>query len=287
MNRLAEFSFAADGLDHSEDVVRGPDGRIYAGGEAGQLYRVDIDSGEFEQLASTEGFLLGVVLDGGGNAYACDIGRKEVVRIDIESGDVSTYSTGTPESPLELPNGLCFAADGTLYFTDSGEWQENTARVYRVTPDGETSFWSNAPGGFANGMKIDPAGEWLYFAESSLPGVSRVAIETDGSAGAYEVLAEMPGTFPDGVTLTDDGTLLVGCYSPDRIYTLSPGGDLEVLAEDTLRMTLNSPVNITFAGPNRDVLVASNLGRQHLVKAELGLRGAELNYPVLQSAAAA
>jgi hypothetical protein len=47
-------------------------------------------------------------------------------------------------------------------------------------------------------------------------------------------------------------------------------------------MMLNSPaVNIAFAGPNRDLLVVSNLGRQHLVKASVRLRGAELHYPSL------
>src|ERR1700723_2289629 len=31
-NRIAEFSVAVDGLDHAEDIVRGPDGLLYAGG---------------------------------------------------------------------------------------------------------------------------------------------------------------------------------------------------------------------------------------------------------------
>jgi gluconolactonase len=280
MNRVDEFSFAVEGVDHSEDVVRGPDGEIYAGGEGGQLYRIDVDRGEFTELACTAGFLLGVVLDGNRDAYACDMGRHEVVKIELPAGTVSTYSTGTSEHPVEMPNGLAFAADGTLYFSDSGAWQQSNGRLYAVSPDGETAVWSTAPSGFPNGVTIDPQGRYLYIIESSLPGVSRVAINPDGSAGEYEVLAELPGTFPDGVTLTEEGTLIIGCYSPDRIYTLTTDRRLDILAEDPSRMTLNSPVNVAFAGPNRDVLVVSSLGRQHLVKASLGLRGAELHYPV-------
>jgi gluconolactonase len=280
MNRISELAVLVDGLDHSEDVVRGPDGQVYAGGEAGQLYRVDVAAGTAVELASTGGFLLGIVLDGRGRAYGCDIVRQEVMRIDIESGDVESYSRGTPDTPTSLPNGLAFAPDGTLYFSDSGEWQENDGRIYAVSPAGETRLWSAAATAFPNGLALDADG-WLYVVESALPGVSRIEVLADGSAGEREVLATMPDTFPDGVTLTDDGTLLIGCYAPDVIYTLRVGGTPEVLAQDTIRMTLNSPVNCTFGGPDADVLVVSNLGRKHLCRGDLGMRGAPLNYPLL------
>jgi len=283
VNRISEFAVLVDGLDHSEDVVRGPDGQVYAGGEAGQLYCVDVAGGTATELANTGGFLLGLVLDGAGCAYGCDIVRQEVVRIGVESGEVESYSRGTPDAPAVLPNGLTFAADGTLYFSDSGEWQENDGRIYAVSPAGVTRVWSTAATAFPNGLALDPDGRWLYVVESSLPGVSRIEVLADGSAGERELLAEMPETFPDGVTLTDDGTLLIGCYAPDVIYVLRVGGDPEVLAADTIRMTLNSPVNCTFGGENGDVLVVSNLGRKHLCRAELGMRGAPLNYPALPS----
>jgi gluconolactonase len=283
VNRISEFAVLVDGLDHSEDVVRGPDGEVYAGGEAGQLYRVDVAAGTATELASTGGFLLGIVLDGEGRVYGCDIVRQEVVRIDIETATVESYSRGAPDAPAVLPNGLVFAADGTLYFSDSGEWQQNDGRIYAVSPAGETRIWSTAAAAFPNGLALDSDGCWLYVVESALPGVSRIEVLADGSAGEREVLAEMPDTFPDGVTLTDDGNLLIGCYAPDVIYVLRPGGSPEVLAGDTIRMTLNSPVNCTFGGPNADVLVVSNLGRKHLCRADLGMRGAPVNYPVLAS----
>jgi gluconolactonase len=279
-NRLDEFELLVDGLDHAEGLYLGPDGMVYGGGEEGQIYRIDVERGTFEELASTGGSILGIALDGENNAYACDYVRGEVCKVDLASGEISTYSAGTAEAPSEFPNGLGFAADGTLYWTDSATpGSGKSGRVYAVSPQGETTVWSTDPGLFTNGLCIDPAGEWLYFAESTLPGISRQRIETDGSAGEYEVLVETPGAFPDGVALTDDGTIVIGCYQPDTIYSFRIGSQLEILADDPGRLLLNSPASTAFAGADRQILVASSFGRRHAVKAELGIRGCELHYP--------
>ena len=81
----------AEGLDHPEGVAVGADGMLYAGGEAGQIYRVDPSSGGFAQIASTGGFVLGLCLDAAGFIYACDAARAAIVRIDPGSGDVETF----------------------------------------------------------------------------------------------------------------------------------------------------------------------------------------------------
>jgi gluconolactonase len=280
VNNLDKFSVLVNGLDHPEGVAWGPDGNLYAGGEAGQLYRIDLDAGTFSQVASTSGFLLGVALDGTGHAYACDMGRKEVVRIRLDDGTVETYSNGSSDIPARTPNWLVFDRKGELYFSDSGEWKEDDGLIYKVSSSGATAVWSKEPRRFTNGMALNPEETHLYVVESLLPGVSRVAINPDGSAGKREVVVELPGNVPDGVAFAEDGTLYIACYYPSRIYRVRPGsGDAELFAEDSEHVTLSSPCNLAFAGPNRDVLVASSLGRWHLASARLGVRGAALNYP--------
>jgi hypothetical protein len=44
-----------DGLDHPEGVALGPDGKVYAGGEGGQVYRIDYASRHVETYADTGG----------------------------------------------------------------------------------------------------------------------------------------------------------------------------------------------------------------------------------------
>jgi uncharacterized protein YjiK len=51
MSRLAlsQLRSLANGLDHPEGVALGPDEMLYAGGEAGQVYRIDPNGGGHEQ----------------------------------------------------------------------------------------------------------------------------------------------------------------------------------------------------------------------------------------------
>ena len=49
---LDAFVTIATGLDHPEGIALGPDGALYAGGEAGQIYRIAAD-GTVTEIATT------------------------------------------------------------------------------------------------------------------------------------------------------------------------------------------------------------------------------------------
>ena len=78
--RLSQFTTLVDGLDHPEGVAWGADGNWYAGGEAGQVYRIATD-GTFAQVASTGGFVLGLALDANHNIFACDLFKNKVFKV--------------------------------------------------------------------------------------------------------------------------------------------------------------------------------------------------------------
>ena len=78
LNNNADVAVFAEGLDHPEGIAWGPDGYAYAGGEAGQLYRIDMVRREATQFAVVAGgFILGLALDAANNIYACDMGEPE------------------------------------------------------------------------------------------------------------------------------------------------------------------------------------------------------------------
>jgi gluconolactonase len=274
---LEAFETVATGLDHPEGVALGPDTALYAGGEAGQVYRIEAD-GSVREVASTGGFIYGVTLDGTGNVYACDFGSASVKRIALD-GDVTTYSTGTPDRPMRVPNFAAFDDAGTLYVTDSGEWGDDDGLVYRVAPDGSTSVWTEAASRFPNGCCLDADGGSLLVVESRGRAIVRIPIEDDGAAGKPVEIADLTGSQPDGIAFADDGSMFVGCYRPDRIWRVHPDGSADVVADDPDGVVLNQPANVAFAGDDLDRIVVSSLGGWSLVAADAGVRGLPLRYP--------
>jgi len=276
---LDRFSELAGGLDHPEGVAWDPGGSVVAGGEAGQVVRVVLD-GSVAQVGSTGGFLFGVTVSGSGEVFACDFGKAELSRMTPD-GEVTTWSTGTPERPMQVPNFSAFDEVGNLYVTDSGVWGTDTGVVFRVDPSGTTTIWSDAVPAFPNGCCLSADGGELLVVESRARRVAAVPIGDDGAAGPPRPLVDLTGTQPDGVTLADDGTMFVGCYRPDRIWMVRPDGDRSVLAEDADGVVLNQPANVAFFGPELDRIVVSSLGGWSLMWTDVGLRGLPLRYPTV------
>src|SRR4029450_3233937 len=70
---LDDFETLATGLDHPEGVGVGPGGAVFAGGEAGQIYRVGV-GGAVDEIASTGGFIYGGGIDGSGDVLGWGFG---------------------------------------------------------------------------------------------------------------------------------------------------------------------------------------------------------------------
>lgn len=274
---LEAFETVAMGLDHPEGVAWA-EGRLVAGGEAGQVYAIDPSSGAVTEVATTGGFLYGVTPGPEGSVIACDMGREAVVRVGRDGG-VTELSRGAEGAPLRVPNFAAYADGGTLYVTDSGEWGADDGAVFRVTPDGSTEIWTRDLGAFPNGCCVTADGDALLVVESRARRVMRVPIRDDGSAGPATVLADLNGSQPDGIALAADGTMFVGCYRPDRIWRIPAGGEPEIWAEDPDGVVLNQPANVAFFGTGLDRLAVSSLGGWSLVSADPGVAGLPLRIP--------
>lgn len=278
MAGLERCSVFVEGLDHPEGVCVTRDGTLYAGGEAGQVYRIDDGTAQVvapEVVAQTGGFLLGLCADGAGLLYACDVGRRELLRIDPADGTVSVYSNGTPDRPMVNPNWPAFDAAGNLYVTDSGHWKQDDGCIFRIDTDGKTSVWSDVSTGFPNGCCLSAEGDALYVLESTTPALVRIPLD---APQRREVVATLQGV-PDGCALDTEGRVYVCYYRPDRIDRVWPDGRIEILAEDPEGTLLAAPTNGVWIGPARDRMVTGNLGRWHLTVCDWDATGIALHYP--------
>lgn len=278
---LDRFSVLAEGLHHPEGVAWDPTrGRVIAGGEGGELYGVSLD-GEVEVLTSSGGSILGVAVDGLGRIYGCDAGRGEVVRFDPTSGELEAYARAPEGGELDTANMLAFDDRGALYVTCSGEEDPEAAGIVRVSGGGSVGWWSREVTAYPNGVCLTADGAALLVVESRLPGLVRVPIRSDGSAGRPESVAALPATEPDGVTLDERGDAYVTRYRPDGIVKVSEAGNVEVVADDPLAHVFDAPTNLAFVGPSLDRAVVANVGDTFLLMGDLGVRGLPLRYPEL------
>ena len=252
-----------DGVDHAEGVAVHPDGSVWCGGEAGQVYRIAPDGSSAEVKAQSEGgFTLALAFGPDGLLYYIDIGLRALLRLDPGGGEPETLFSGSIGGhELRVPNALAFDGAGNLYLTESWSATEPGPGVYRIDPGGTGTLWSSGPFLFANGIAVAPDGSGVYVAETWSRRVTRVPLEDDGSAGAPELYAELPGTLPDGLGFGPDGLLYVACYQPSQVMRIDAPGEAAVLVRDDDAMVLAHPTNIAFRG---GTAFLANLGRWHI-----------------------
>lgn len=259
---LAKMSVYAEGLDHPEGLAFDSEGALWAGGEAGQVYR--IQNGKTEQVANVGGFCLRLTFSAKQELFVCNLGLHTLQRID-RGGRILQTVEQVEGRRLQTPNFSVFDREGNLYFSDSGEWNGGNSCVYRLRASGVAELFAG-PFAFANGMALSAAGDTLFVVESQRDCVTRLPIKSDGTAGEPEVYASGLARVPDGAVLDAAGNLYVTCYATDCIYRIRPDRTVELFAFDPEGTMLARPTNGAFGGPEGKDLFVANLGRWHITR---------------------
>jgi sugar lactone lactonase YvrE len=194
----------------------------------------------------------------------------------MQTNELSLFSGGAGGHLFNIPNYAVFDGTGNLYVSESGSFNEVRGKILKFSRDGEGMIWHDGPFNFANGMALGKGGSHLYVVSSWLPGVERIEINGDGSAGGREVFCTLPRTVPDGIAFDEEENLYISCYTPNAIYKVTPGRTAISLVEDWEAHILSNPTNIAFGGSQFDQLFTANLGRWHLNRIDIGVRGLPL-----------
>ncbi len=270
---IEHFHIFASNLDHPECLAFDRAGTLWAGGEAGQIYRID-RAGAVTTVASLGSFCAGLAFSPADELFVCNpvLG---IVRVAAD-GKFSVFASAADGARLISPNFGVFDVAGNYFVTDSGQWTKRNGRLLRFTPDGRGRELA-APLGYANGLALSADERFLFMVESDTDRVLRFPLGRDGAAGAAEIYATGCGRFPDGLTLDAEGNLYVCCYASDEIWRIAPDGGKTLLAWDRWAIRLGSPTNMAFGGDNFDELFVANLARTTITRTKIGRRGQPLN----------
>ena len=267
---LDRFRIFADGLDHPEGLAFDADGALWAGGELGQIYRID-SHGRPREVTRLGGFNLGLTFSKAQELYVCNCKLAALVRVN-RKGRVLDCWERVGSRKLKTPNFSVFDSEGNLYFSDSGDFDKVNGWVYRLRPNSRAEVFAG-PFAFANGLSLSAGDRFLYVVQSTRDNVVRIEILPDGRAGKPQVFASGLHRVPDGAALDADGNVLVTCYASDNLYKVTPAGRVSLLAYDPQGTMIARPTNIAFGGPNFDQIYVANLGRWHISRAHVRAHG--------------
>lgn len=220
-----------------EHIAIGPDGKLYAAMESGDLLRMDPDGGKREVFANTGGRVLGFDFDAAGRMIAADP-MKGMLVVTPDARVAVLVDRVSADDPIRYANSVVVARDGTIYFTDASmrfapaQWggtypasvldimeQSATGRVLAHDPATRSTRVVARGLSFANGIALSADGRALFVTETGRYRIWKIdsgARDLDvqgGSPHARVLIDNLPG-YPDNLMRGRDGRIWVGLFRP-------------------------------------------------------------------------
>jgi sugar lactone lactonase YvrE len=213
-----------------EDIVGGPDGRIYTATSDGKILRLNQNGSNVEVFADAGGRPLGMEFDRDGNLIIANayLGLQSIT----VAGEVSTLVDTFNGENISYADDVAVANDGVIYFSDAsskfgarsngGTYQASLldimehggqGRVFRHDPnDGSTTVVIEGLN-FANGVAISEDQQFILVNETAAYRIWRYWLDGP-KAGTREVIIEnLPG-FPDNINNGMNDRFWVGLVAP-------------------------------------------------------------------------
>lgn len=246
----------------TEGPVESPDGTILFSDIGDRILRFDPKTGAIDVYRDPSGRANGLIYTPAGDLVAAEganTGGARRVSATSPDGTVATLADRFEGKRLNSPNDVAVDAAGRVYFSDprygSGDDRElDVEAVYRIDPDGamhrlETT--ATKP----NGVVVSPDGKTLYVSDGNPARRALLAVPMDANgevAGRPKVLKDFGnGRGIDGMTVTADGLIVAaaGSGALGGVYVYRPDGTPVAFLK-----TPESPTNVEFAGPGRNIL---------------------------------
>ncbi|MBV2128566.1 family 20 glycosylhydrolase [Arsukibacterium indicum] len=175
----------------------------------------------------------GIVFDKAGAMYIADYTAHNIWKYQHNQLSVHAHN-----SAMHQPNDLAILDNGVIFVSDP-DWANNSGRVWRIAPDGNSKLVAEM--GTTNGIAVSPDQQYLYVNESVQRRIWRFNINSDHSLSNKQLIARFSDYGLDGMRVDRDGNLFVARYGKGTVIKLNSNGTL--LAEYRLNNLL--PTNVS------------------------------------------
>jgi sugar lactone lactonase YvrE len=266
---LADLAFTGRDLARPECVLCTQAGDIFASDSRGGVVHIlpdgtqrlylgnsqDLDRPLFPNGVALErdgSFLVTQLSDGAGGIFR--LGRDNSLRPVLREVDGMA---------LPATNFVLLDDVGRLWITISTRqvprdlgYRAGIDDGFIVLLDGKGARIVAAGLGFANEVRLDPSGQWLYVNETYSRRLTRFRVAADGGLSQRETFATFGhGTYPDGLTFDVEGGIWVTSVVSNRLIRVAPDGTQDLVLEDA------DEAHVAWV---EDAYVHSALGRPHM-----------------------
>lgn len=248
--------YIGEGLQRPECILAEPDGSLWSADARGGVVKINPDGTQkiitqshnttFTETANeAERFVSGTLPNGlafarNGDILISNFGTDRLEIMNRETGDTRVLYDSIDGKPIGKVNFVLRDSRDRIWLTVSTmvpNWMDAASSLkhdgYVALAD-EKGLRIVADGfAFTNEIRLDAKEEWLHVVETTGMKITRLRVANDGSLSDRETFGpESHGAFIDGIAFDSFGNLWGTHVMTDRIFAITPEGDLRILLDD-------------------------------------------------------
>lgn len=254
---VSKLEYIGEGLQRPECILAEKDGTLWSADSRGGVVRLRPDgtqeiitqriSAHFADADSeATRYLTGTLPNGlafaaNGDILISNFGTNRL-EVMTRTGESRVLADSIDGEPIGKVNFVLRDSKGRVWITVSTRIKNWMHALRTDLPDGyiaryvDGKFHIVADGfHFTNEIRMDATEEHMYVVETTGGCISRLRVRDDGSLSDREVFGPSSlgkGAWPDGIAFDSAGNLWGTCVYSDKLFVLTPQGDLRVLLDE-------------------------------------------------------
>jgi len=282
----SQLKYIGEGLQRPECILAERDGTLWSADSRGGVVRLGADGTQeiitqriSQHFASADSeatrYLTGTLPNGlafaaNGDILISNFGTDRL-EVMTRTGESRVLADSIDGEAIGKVNFVLRDSKGRIWITVSTRIKNWMHALRTDLPDGyiaryvDGKFRIVADGfHFTNEIRMDAKEEYMYAVETTGGCISRLRVRDDGTLGEREVFGPRSlgkGAWPDGIAFDSIGNLWGTCVYSDKLFVLTPQGDLRVLLDEGDPAKVDALERQFFEGHvTEDVLFATGQG---------------------------